>query len=660
VAVFPGRFPVPSCTPLDAIAMGCPVVVAADGFSGSLAVGTYGFVYAADSNGMLATTVLEAMHSAGVRDRSRRQARETAATYSFASLAEDHLEIYGRLLKKTPTINRSVHPIGYVDGGGPMTTADPVAANWISRTTLALDLDGTLVTPWHGGGRPTAFPLQSSDRITLDCENGKAYLVRAGLAQLASILDLPWHSRIVWSTASQDKVDEASRKVVVGGATLAERTEACVGAELLHLFAANRRITLPAYSSQSVANLRGRNVVAKPSQFLFVNTLLEIGSALRSGKRALAFEIAATSSLREGYGLMIDDNPFFAPDLSSVYCHRVLPFTAPEKFRALFSQLDMPSVRQFELLDHAWRTSSSPFGYLRRVLTHLSDWTAVTRELNVEMQLLEMSLGTNSLRDFFWLRDRSLANATYGRYRGSGGRKRTNAERSRIREHVKLYRLFTTQIVLEDLRRNWSVLMLGRDMDYAFEFLKTLHPETVESGKVALLPLSRLSIKTSTPQVIAKLILDSLPGLRTRSANGLKIYDTGFHGHVPQFIKNSLNPHLSGKEIRAHFFNACGCDKSALGCCTGSQLVFRDARGRFSVDRTLGLSIERCPHTTGTLRRVIVDAGRFVFEHAAVSDKERERAESLLAFVRKLAARPVLRDEKGASDTNPREFLSDS
>jgi hypothetical protein len=263
--------------------------------------------------------------------------------------------------------------------------------------------------------------------------------------------------------------------------------------------------------------------------------------------------------------------------------------------------------------------------------------------MNVEVQLLEASLHANNVRQFFWLRDRALASTAYGRYAAARSQKPDTAERSRLREHVKLYRLFTKQVVLKDLRQNWLVLMLGRDMDYAYEFFKTLHPAAVESGKVALLPLSRLAIKTSASQAISHLILDRLPGLRAPSVKGLKIYDTGFHGHVPRFIIDAFLPKLPGKEIRAHLFNACRCDKSASGSCAGTQLAFLDQRGRFRVDRTLGLSIERLPHTTGVLRRVTMEDGRFVFEHAAVSDQERQKATALLALVRELAARTRLR-----------------
>lgn len=654
-AVFPGRFPVGSCTPLEAMAMGCPAIVAADGFGRAPVAGASGLVYEPEATSGLANSIVRLLRSPSLSDHDVRQVSQAAAAHSFASLAEDHLEIYGRLLKKEPASGHQVRPPRRRSRRRLTAAANHTAPSWIERTTLALDLDGTLITPWQEGRRPTAFPLLSSGRVSLECEDGKTYLVRAGLNDLSAILDLPWHSRIVWSTASQDKVDEITSKIVVGDATLAERTEACVGVELLHLFAASRDIILRSYSSPTVTNLRGRRVVAKPSQFLLLNELSNIGAALRSGKRKLATELATTSSVRQGFGLMIDDQPYFSPELSSVDCYRVIPFTSTDKYNNFFSNVAAPSVRQFELLDHIWRSGASPFAYLHWVLTDLRDQSDVTKELNVEVQLIEASRHTNNQRQFLWLRDRALASASYGRYCARRPRKRRMAERSRIREHVKIYRVLTRQILLEDLSRNWLVLMLGRDMDYAFEFFKTLYRDAAGSGKVALLPLSRTSIETSAPQVVSQLILDRLPGLCAPESRGLKIYDIGFHGHVPLFIKKALMPSLPGKEIQAYLFNACRCNKSAFGSCMGKRLVFRDARGRFHVGRTLGLSIERCPHTMGTLRKITMDCGRFVFEHSAVSEKEKERATELLAFVRELAERAAVRHGERLRDSHHKQ-----
>lgn len=638
-AVFPSRLPVGTCTPLDAMAMGCPVIVADDGFGRALVGGATGVAYPPERASDLATAIVDMLQAPGGRDRIRHAARETAAVHSFAALAEEYLEIYGQLTQKG-TSTAGPRPASDRRARAYPASSEPhSAAGWIRRATLALDLDGTLITPCHAWRRPTAFPLLRSARVTLDCEEGKTYFVRAGLKQLGAILDLPWRSRLVWSTAPQDKVDEIGRKVVVAGVPLGERMDACVGSELLREFAASRGLTLPSSSARSVTNWRGRRVVAKPSQFLFLDDLTRIGEALRSGNRRLATEIATRSSLHRGYGLMIDDQPYFTPELSCVSCYRVIPFTSIEKSRNLLSDPGMPSVHQFEFLDHIWRAGASPFGYLHHVLAQAPDFPRVTIELDVEAQLIEASRHTNNLRQFSWVKERAYASTSYHRYAASRPRKRAIAERSRIREHVKIYRMLTRQIVLKDLKRNWLVLMLGRDMDYAFEFFKTLCPYAVTSGQVALLPLSRRAIEASSPQVVLQLILDRLPALRVQGVVGVKIYDIGFHGHIPRFIRNALASTLPGKQVRAQLLNACRCNKSALGSCFGRQCVFRDARGKFRVDRTLGLSIERCPHTQGTLERVTVEAGQFVFEHSAVTKRERERANTLLALVRELASR---------------------
>ena len=50
--------------------------------------------------------------------------------------------------------------------------------------------------------------------------------------------------------------------------------------------------------------------------------------------------------------------------------------------------------------------------------------------------------------------------------------KRRTAERklmlARYRQHAAVYRTLAEDCVTEDVRQGWIVLLLGRDMDYAF------------------------------------------------------------------------------------------------------------------------------------------------------------------------------------------------
>jgi hypothetical protein len=201
----------------------------------------------------------------------------------------------------------------------------------------------------------------------------------------------------------------------------------------------------------------------------------------------------------------------------------------------------------------------------------------------------------------------------------------------RLQEHARVYKTLLEDFMIPDIARNWSVLLLGRDMDYAFIYINQVAPELITEKRVVTIPLSRTAAKSMTNSSLARLLLATAPRLQMTGSAGLKIYDVGFHGQIPAAISVALSTAswFAGQSVRARLLNGCRCHKPNSEGCFGRPIMFADGQGKYRVSREFGVSIERLPHRTGVVERVIETPNGFTYEYAEHTKEERALAMSL-------------------------------
>jgi hypothetical protein len=508
---------------------------------------------------------------------------------------------------------------------------------WIQNTVLALDLDLTLIRPAPVfEPRPSPFPLTPAAELRLKSDFGQRYWVRSGLDALERILQHPWKLKMVWSMSAQDKVDEVTRGVKIGRRTLEEWTDACVGSELLNAFAEARGFSLKSHREMTLSNPAGRPVRAKPSQFLQLRNLQSLGRSLRQRDRAAALSIATGGELQYCRGLVIDDQPYLEPSQPAVICYQIFPFLDIEDIEGICPRTDQSSPLLFNFLDHMWRLISLPLHFLAHLLNRHPRWLEFRRRLNTERQITDALRQADSIQQFRWFRTGSPSSQYYRDYLRTRRSLEKGLERARYRQQATVYRTLVEDYVAADVREGWDVLFLGRDMDYAFDFIRYLYPGFVEQGKVALLPLSRSALLQTDDECLLSLLCRSLPGLRSNTSVGLRIYDVGFHGRIPARISQVMRRHAwtLTKRVEARLLNRCSCPTDQTIDCTGELIRFVDWRGEFSMPRDFGISIERCPHRTGSLQQIARNSEGFEFRFSPQHSSEKRRAVQLEELIK--------------------------
>lgn len=497
--------------------------------------------------------------------------------------------------------------------------------DWIYETVLVVDLDQTLIQPSPVfGPRPTAFPLLAEGEIQVQCQLGRRYLIRSGLEDLGKILSFPWRATVLLSRSRQAKVNEVARKIRIASKPLADRMDVCAGAEVLYEFAARQGAHLSFHKGRSLTNPAGRPAKAKPSEFVFLADLRSLGAALRDGDESRAVQIVRDSALQPCCSLLVDDQPYYEPRLDTQACYRVLPFTRIEHFKPL-CELSLPAAPlQFSFLDFIWRASAASFSYLDFLLRRNLTWPEFVERLNLPIQL------ANCLRrrgSWAAIRRRHCLEE----YLQHVAERRLLDERllqARYSEHAKVYQRLKDYIVA-DVKHGWRVLLLGRDMDYVFDAIRCSFPNLVATAKVVSLPLSRAAISGMNEDLLLRLMLNVLR-LRRAGDRGLLIYDVGYHGTVPSFIKRALKRRSSPKikRVEVRLLNVCDCSPTPQDC-PRKAITFADWQGDYTLSREFGISIERCPHTKGRLESVLKKSRGFSFRYARHSSAETRAARAL-------------------------------
>jgi len=298
--------------------------------------------------------------------------------------------------------------------------------NWITQTVLALDLDLTLIRPAPISEiRPTLFPLLYDREFRLQSRLGKKYIGRGDLDALDSILGLPWRAKLLFSMSMQDKVDEVAQCLTIGDRPLVERVDACVGAELLNEFADSRQVLRPSYTDISLSNPTGRRVVAKPLDFIFLENISALGTALRTRERSRARDLVRNARITRSYGLVIDDQPYFEPRVDTVVCYQVIPFEPIEHFSVMVAHLQRNPSLRFQVLDHLWRTISRPFGFLAVLLQKSLSWQEFTKLASLDYRLAETLCRCRNTEELSHALGQVISVEAYREYRditGSCGR----------------------------------------------------------------------------------------------------------------------------------------------------------------------------------------------------------------------------------------------
>ncbi len=628
---------------LEAMAMAC-VPLAPEGSAAAAYIenGTNGLLYDLTSVADAADKLQKIISSEDVRTRMAAVAKSAAEQFAVTRHAAAYLDVFKTMkaddegkTKRGPT-NQAETGEGVTVKNGTViaqnvSALSPDTSDWIRNTVLALDLDLTLIkfAPIFET-RPTPFPIGSPYDLKVKCDLGRTYCVRGGLDALERILQLPWRAKVVWSMADQEKVDQAVRQIRIGSQSLMDWTNAWVGNELLNAFAGARGFSLTFHSERQLSSPHGETARAKPSQFLQLEQMQSLGLALLNNDRESALQIVTAGQLRPNLGLVIDDQPYLEPPEPSIVCYRVLPFRDVED---LEQQCGLPAdpALVFNFLDHTWRSTCLPFHFLADLLEQRPGWEEFRRRLNTEYEISDALRHADSIRQMRWMRAQAIPSRLYRDFLA----KRRTAERklmlARYRQHAAVYRTLAEDCVTEDVRQGWIVLLLGRDMDYAFGIIRHLYPELVRQRKIALLPLSRVALGSADDQCLLDLLHQSLPDLRSSENVGIRIYDVGFHGRIPARIAQVMR-RSSGtlnKKVEARLFNRCSCSNQKPTGCTGELIRFVDWRGDFAVSRSFGISIERCPHRTGPAEKIVRAPECFEFQFSAQSPSESRRAQRL-------------------------------
>jgi hypothetical protein len=604
---------------------GVPVAARDSALAAYLHHGVDGFVYGPRSEIDAADALEQLAASGDTRASMAKAAQVTAGQFGAARQAPAYVKLFRTIVGPGRPRGRRERPV---------RSSQPM--DWVRQTVLSLDLDLTLIRPTPAfESRPTPFPLPPAAEVSITCDLGRRYTVRPGLDALERILQWPWKAKILCSMSSQDKVDEAARCIRIGSRPLAEWMDACVGSELLNAFADARRVALPFYRPRALSNPHGRLVRAKPSQFLQLVDIEALGRALRRGDREAAGRIAATGTLRNCRGLLLDDQPYAEPATPEIAAYRVLPFLDIEDFEEICEKTDQNAPLIFNYLDHTWRAVSAPFHYLAHLLDTRPTWPQFRQRLNTEYELTDALRHAENIRQFRWMRRSAEPCLPYGKYLETRRDLDRALDAARHREQARVYRTIADDLVGEDVRQGWDVLFLGRDMDYAFQFVRHLYPGLVRQRRVALLPLSRTAIQRVDDEVLVRLLRRTFPGLQSGARRGIRLYDVGFHGRIPSHIARTLERFgwTLTKRVEARLLNACSCATRPNGACAGEPIRFTDWRGSFTVSRSFGIAIERSPHRTGPLETIARRGDDAVFRFGAHGTREAKLAADLETFM---------------------------
>jgi hypothetical protein len=505
-------------------------------------------------------------------------------------------------------------------------------APWVYDTVLVVDVDGTLIRPVEDSRRrPTPFPLPDVGQIRIESQLGRCYAIRNGLDTLGRILSYPWRGKILLSRSRQAKVNEVASQIRIGSKSLDEIVDACVGAEALCAFAARQGLRLPFNADVCLSNPRGRPAKSKPGELPLLTDLRPLGAALREGNMAEAMVIVQDSPLRPAFTLAVDDQPYYEPQYQTQAFYRVLPYTRIENFKDLFAGIRLAPPFQFNFLDYLWRLNASPFGYLDFLLAQSLTWTEFVERLGLEFDV------ANALRGHYpWkalCRRHGSGLQTYLDFVAVRRPDEDTLLAARYTEHARVYHALRDYIA-RDVKRGWQVLLLGRDMDYMFQTIRASDPKLVRGTKVVSVPLSRPALREMPPELLVRFLNKTLK-LSSGSGRRLMIYDVGYHGTIPAFIKCALKQSRRSRirKVEVRLLNVCGC-KVPESERPGKAVTFSDSEGRYLVSREFGISIERCPHTTGCLEKILQTGRRFQFQFVAHDDAEQQEALALMKRIR--------------------------
>jgi hypothetical protein len=505
-------------------------------------------------------------------------------------------------------------------------------APWVYDTIVVVDVDGTLIRPVEDSQkRPTAFPLPDVGQIRIESQLGRCYAIRNGLDTLGRILSYPWRGKILLSRSRQAKVNEVASQVRIGSKSLDDIVDACVGAEALFAFAARQGLRLPFNAGVCLSNPGGRPAKSKPGELPLLTDLRPLGAALREGNMAEAMVIVRDSPLRAALTLAVDDQPYYEPQYQEQAFYRVLPYTRIENFKDLFAGIRLAPPFQFNFLDYLWRLNAAPFGYLDFLLAQSLTWTEFVQRLGLEFDVANALRGHYSWRAL--CRRYGSRLQTYVDFAAERRLDEDTLLAARYTEHARVYHALRDYIV-RDVKRGWQVLLLGRDMDYMFQTIRSSDPKLVHGTKVVSIPLSRPAIREMPPELLIRLLNKTL-SLSRGSGRRLMIYDVGYHGTIPAFIKFALKQSRRSRirKVEVRLLNVCDC-KVPESERPGKAVSFSDSEGRYLVSREFGISIERCPHTTGCLERILQIGRRFRFQFVAHDDTERQEAQALMKRMR--------------------------
>jgi hypothetical protein len=503
---------------------------------------------------------------------------------------------------------------------------------WVYDTVVVVDVDGTLIRPVEDSrDRPTPFPLPEAGQIRIESQLGRCYAIRNGLDTLGRILSYPWRGKILLSRSKQAKVNEVASQVRIGSKSLDEIVDACVGAEALCAFAARQGLRLPFNAGVCLSNPKGRPAKSKPGELPLLTDLRLLGAALREGNMEEAMVIARDSPLRPALTLAVDDQPYYEPQYQTQAFHRVLPYTRIENFKDLFAGVRLAPPFQFNFLDYLWRLNAAPFGYLDFLLAQSLTWAEFVERLGLEFDV------ANSLRGHYpWKALCHRYGSSLQTYLDYAAERRLEEDAllaARYTEHARVYHALRDYIA-RDVKRGWQVLLLGRDMDYMFQTIRSSDPKLVRGTKVVSIPLSRPAIRELPPELLVRLLNKTLK-LSSSSGRRLMIYDVGYHGTIPAFIKFALKQSRRSRirKVEVRLLNVCGC-KVPESERPGKAVTFSDSEGRYLISREFGISIERCPHTTGCLEKILQTGQRLRFQFVAHDEAEQQEAQALMKRMR--------------------------
>jgi hypothetical protein len=627
-AVFPEYQEGSGWGPLEAMLMRCATIVGTSAGGAELLEDAHTALKVPSTDAKPLAVALHRLAVSPALVRALQKAgRLSASEHTLERYASRHLDLYkravatstGRALPHRPPVVRHAPVVS------------PSFKSWLPQAVLALDLDLTLVRrAFVYEQRPTPFPLLYEQSMSADCELGVKYIVRAGLEDLAAILSLPWRARLLISMSTQEKVNELSQKLVVGTKPLSEWMDACIGRETLDEFARLNGLELHTSCTPGLTNPLAKPVRAKPVPLLFLEHLKDLGGALAANDRRSAERILRHSSCRSGYGLFLDDQPHFTEMSSNVLCHYIAPFIPLDDYRAIRKSDGENAALEFDFLDRLWRRGTHPFGFLRFLLEKRPSWPWLGLQLNLEHQLMEAMHAMNSVQGLGWTLSRP-GSRLYRQYLETQEPRQARLMEHRYREHTKVYKAVVDEYLRRDIAAGWQILFLGRDMDYAFQYAAAVAPEFIAGKRLATLPLSRNIARTGSASDVSALIKSVLPKLN-RDAAGLMLYDVGYHGRVPSFVRDALALKREGIAVEARLLNAC--DKAHAGRCLGAAMEFSDWRGIYHVSRNFGISIERCPHLKGAAARLICRDGISEFRHERLPRSEVLLAQRVVTVIR--------------------------